>query len=143
MRRFAKSSCPVRTHTLSFVLSNLQRSDLRRIASFASYSAPRVHQIAFRYSSPREERNSPSRTPDVAAVGLIQRLNPTSRTDPAPGRAGLLCFLPCPLPLKSLPRVVAARPRATALSQKWKRRPVGRPGMAGAYVNYLCFRSFL
>jgi len=34
-RRFAKSTCPVCTHTLSFVLSNLRRSDLREVVSFA------------------------------------------------------------------------------------------------------------
>jgi hypothetical protein len=45
LQRFAKSTCPVRTHTLSFVLNHLRRSLLRRITSFAAYSAPRVHQI--------------------------------------------------------------------------------------------------
>jgi hypothetical protein len=44
LQRFANSSCPVRTHTLSFVLNDLRRSDLRQITSFASYSAPRVHR---------------------------------------------------------------------------------------------------
>jgi hypothetical protein len=34
-RRFANSSCPVCTHHVSFVLSNLQRSRARRIASLA------------------------------------------------------------------------------------------------------------
>jgi hypothetical protein len=34
-RRFAKSTCPVCTHTPSFVLSNLRRSDLLEVISFA------------------------------------------------------------------------------------------------------------
>jgi hypothetical protein len=37
----AGERCPVRTHTLSFVLNNLRRSDLRQITSFA---ASREHQ---------------------------------------------------------------------------------------------------
>src|SRR6267142_1292236 len=43
-RRFAKSTCPVRTHDVSFVLNNLRRSQLRHMLSFATYCAPRVHQ---------------------------------------------------------------------------------------------------
>jgi hypothetical protein len=46
-RRFANFSCPVRIHHVSFVLNHLRRCHLRRIASFAGYSAPRVHQQAF------------------------------------------------------------------------------------------------
>src|SRR5258708_17586711 len=44
MRRFAKSTCPVRTHDVSFVLNNLRRSQLRHMLSFATYCAPTVHQ---------------------------------------------------------------------------------------------------
>src|SRR5216684_5976388 len=40
-QRFANSSCPVRTHHASFVLNDLQRSQLRQITSFAVYCAPR------------------------------------------------------------------------------------------------------
>src|SRR6266403_2356613 len=43
-RRFAKSTCPVRTHHVSFVLNNLRRSQLRHMLSFATYCAPTVHQ---------------------------------------------------------------------------------------------------
>jgi hypothetical protein len=43
-RRFANSSCPVCTHTLSFVFNDLQSAHLPQMTSFAGYSAPRVHQ---------------------------------------------------------------------------------------------------
>src|ERR1700721_3798128 len=43
-RRFAKSTCPVRTHHVSFVLNHLECSHLRRITLFADYCAPTVHQ---------------------------------------------------------------------------------------------------
>src|SRR6266436_5114186 len=42
-RRFAKSSCPVCTHTHSSVFNDLGCSHLHRETSFAVYSAPRVH----------------------------------------------------------------------------------------------------
>jgi len=42
--RFANFSCPVRTHIQSFDFNDLGCADLRPEASFASYSAPRVHQ---------------------------------------------------------------------------------------------------
>jgi hypothetical protein len=57
MRRFANSSCPVCTHTHSFVLNHLRRSHLRRITSFAGYSAPRVHQT--RYSKDLKVESHP------------------------------------------------------------------------------------
>jgi hypothetical protein len=44
LQRFANFSCPVRTHTYAFVLSNLQSSQLREMSSVAGHSAPRVHQ---------------------------------------------------------------------------------------------------
>jgi len=42
--RFSNSSCPVCTHTHSFVFNDLGSSHLRTKASFAGYGAPRVHQ---------------------------------------------------------------------------------------------------
>jgi len=44
MRRFANSSCPVCTHTHSFVFNDLGCSHSHQKTSVASYSAPRVHQ---------------------------------------------------------------------------------------------------
>jgi hypothetical protein len=43
-RRFANSICPVRTHTFSFVLTDLRGSQLRRLISFVASCAPTVHQ---------------------------------------------------------------------------------------------------
>jgi hypothetical protein len=43
MRRFANFSCPVCTHYVSFLFNDLGCAHLRPEASFAGYSAPRVH----------------------------------------------------------------------------------------------------
>ncbi|SRR6266568_2976844 len=59
MRRFAKSTCPVRTHHVSFVLNDFARCQLRRIIPFASYSAPRVHQKFSPQISSAETRRLP------------------------------------------------------------------------------------
>jgi hypothetical protein len=39
-RRFADFPCPVRTHLASFVLNDLEGSQLRKMTSFAGYCAP-------------------------------------------------------------------------------------------------------
>src|SRR6266403_5857224 len=43
-RRFARFSCPVRTHHTSFVLNDLECARLHRITPFAECCAPIVHQ---------------------------------------------------------------------------------------------------
>ena len=46
MRRFAKSTCPVRTHHVSFVLNHLEFAHLHGITLFADY----VHQLCTKES---------------------------------------------------------------------------------------------
>jgi hypothetical protein len=44
MGRFAKPTCPVCARRFSRIFSNLRCSHFHWMASFAGYSAPRVHQ---------------------------------------------------------------------------------------------------
>jgi hypothetical protein len=49
-RRFSKSTCPVRTDHVSFVLNHLECSHLRRITLFADYCAPLLSKLAENWS---------------------------------------------------------------------------------------------
>jgi hypothetical protein len=69
MRRFANFPCPVRTHHVSFVLNDLECSQLREMTSFAGYCAPAVHQNL----APSRELN----IRDIPSAGQISP--PTTR----------------------------------------------------------------
>jgi hypothetical protein len=82
--RFAKSTCPVRTHYVPFLLNNLARCQLHSIIPFARYSAPRVHQYKrfalARY--PQLARRNP-RQPKVSSQKRLWWCAQNTRRTPA------------------------------------------------------------